>query len=102
MAITSQEREQVVTELKHFVHELNLNDQQKEKLQSALAETRERVAEYLKDHPDTPKADIIAKLKEHRALIRQRFANFLSPEQLTKWDAEMTKAKVFLGYKMEA
>ena len=102
MPITSQEHEQVATELKRFGQELHLNDQQKEKLQSALVEARERVADYLKSHPNTSRADIIAKVKEHRAEIRQRVVSFLSPEQLTKWDAEMTKAKEFLGHKMEA
>jgi len=102
MPITSQEREQVVAELKRFGQDLNLNDQQKEKLQSALVEAREKVADYLKAHPNTSRADIIAKVKEHRAEIRQRVVSFLSPDQLTKWDAEVAKAKEFLGHKMEA
>ena len=102
MPITSEEREQVVSELKRFAHDLNLTDQQKEKLQSALEGAREKVAEYLKKNPGTTRADVIAKVKEHRAEIRQRVMNFLSPDQLTKWDAEVAKAKEFLGQKMEA
>ena len=102
MPITSQEREQVVAELKRFGQDLNLTDQQREKLQSALVDARERVAEYLKSHPNTSRADIVAKVKENRAEIRQRVVNFLSPDQLTKWDAEVAKAKEFLGQKMEA
>ena len=102
MPITSQEREQVAAELKRFGQDLNLTDQQREKLQSALVDARERVAEYLKSHPNTSRADIVAKVKENRAEIRQRVVNFLSPDQLTKWDAEMAKAKEFLGQKMEA
>jgi predicted HTH transcriptional regulator len=102
MPITAEEREQVSAELKRFAHDLNLNDQQKEKLHSALVEAREKVAEYLKKNPSTTKADIIAKVKDHRAEIRQRVVNFLTPDQLTKWDAEVAKAKVFLGHKMEA
>jgi hypothetical protein len=102
MSITAEEREQVVSELKRFGHDLNLNDQQKEKLQSALVEAREKVAEYLKKNPNTSRADIIAKVKENRTEIRQRVVNFLSPEQLTKWDAEVAKAKEFLGQKMES
>jgi predicted HTH transcriptional regulator len=102
MPITAEEREQVASELKRFAHDLNLNDQQKEKLQSALVEAREKVAEYLKKNPNTTRADIMAKVKEHRAEIRQRVVNFLSPEQLTKWDAEVAKAKEFLGQKMES
>ena len=102
MPITTQEREQVMSELKRFGQDLNLNDQQKEKLQSALVEAREKVADYLKSHPNTSRADIIAHVKEHRAEIRQRVVNFLTPDQLTKWDAEVSKAKEFLGQKMEA
>jgi anti-sigma regulatory factor (Ser/Thr protein kinase) len=102
MPITPEEREQVAAELKRFGQDLNLNEQQKEKLHTALAEAREKVAEYRKQHPNTTRADIIAHVKEHRAEIRQRVVNFLSPEQLKKWDAEVEKAKEFLGQKMEA
>jgi protein CpxP len=102
MPITTQEREQVMAELKRFGQDLNLTDQQKEKLQSALVEAREKVADYLKKNPNTSRADIVAKVKEHRDEIRQRVANFLSPDQLTKWTNEVAKAKEFLGQKMEA
>ena len=102
MPITSQEREQVIAELKRFGQELNLTDQQKEKLQSALVDARERVADYLKAHPNTSREEVIAKVKEHRAEIRQRVVNFLSPDQLAKWDAEVSRAKEFLGHRMEA
>lgn len=102
MPITAQEREQVVSELKRIGHDLNLTDQQKEKLQTALVEAREKVAEYLKTHPGTTKADVIAKVKDHRAEIRQRVVNFLSPDQLAKWDAEVSKAKEFLGHRLDS
>jgi periplasmic protein CpxP/Spy len=102
MPITAEEREQVVSELKRFAHDLNLTDQQKEKLQSALVEAREKIAEYLKKNPNTTRADIVAKVKMHRDEISQRIANFLSPDQLVKWKAEMSKAKEFLGQRLEA
>jgi protein CpxP len=102
MPITSEEREQVISELKRFGQDLNLNDQQKEKLQTNLMEAREKLAEYLKKNPGTNRADIIAKVKEHRSELRQRVENFLSPDQLKKWDAEVAKAKEFLGQKLEA
>lgn len=101
MPITSQEREQVATELKRFAQDLNLNDQQKEKLQAAMVDAREKLAEYLKKHPDTTRADIIAKVKEHRDEIRQRVASFLTPDQQTKLTAEIAKAKEFLGQRLE-
>jgi hypothetical protein len=102
MPITAEEREQVAAELKRFAHDLNLDEHQKEKLHSALVGAREKVAEYVHKNPGTTRADIIAKVKDHRAELRQRVVNFLTPEQLTKWDAEVAKAKEFLGHKMEA
>lgn len=102
MNITAEEREQVASELKRFAQDLNLTDQQKEKLQAALVDAREKLAEYHKKNPNTSRADIIAHVKEHRDEIRQRISNFLSPDQLTKWNAEVAKAKEFLGQKMDA
>ena len=102
MSLTAEQREQVATELKRFAGDLNLTDEQKEKLQAALAEAREKVGEYLKNNPNVTKADIIAKVKAHRDEIRQRVVNFLSPEQLSKWDSEVAKAKEFLGQKVDA
>jgi len=100
--LTADQREQVATELKRFATDLKLTDEQKEKLQTALGEAREKVAEYLKDNPSTTRADIISKVKAHRDEIRQRVVKFLSPEQLTKWDNEIAKGKEFLGQKLDA
>ena len=102
MSLTTEQREQVATELKRFAGDLNLTDEQKEKLQTALTEARERVGEYLRNNPNTTKADIIAKVRAHRDEIRQRVVNFLTPEQLSKWDSEVAKAKEFLGQKLDA
>jgi len=102
MTMTGEQREQVATELKRFAADLNLSNEQKEKLQSALADGRERVGEYLKTHPNTTKAEIVAKVKEHRGEIHDRIAKFLNPEQLGKWDNEVAKAKEFLGQKLDS
>ncbi len=102
MTLTVQEREHVMTELKHFASDLNLTEQQKEKLHSALTEAREKVDEYLKKNPGTTRADIIGKVKAHREEISKRVAAFLNPEQLTKWTAELAKVKEFLGQKLDA
>jgi ribosomal protein L9 len=96
------DREQVATELKRFAADLDLSEEQKEKLQAALADGREKVGEYLKTYPNTTKAEIIAKVKEHRAEIHQRVAGFLNPEQLGKWDDEVAKAREFLGQKLDS
>ena len=42
--------------------------------------------------------NVMAKLKEARAPLRERITSFLTPDQLSKWDAEVAKAKSFLGY----
>jgi predicted HTH transcriptional regulator len=102
MNLTAEQREQVATEVKRFAGDLNLTDEQKEKLNSALAEGREKIAEYVKNNPNTTKADIVAKVKAHRDEIRQRVVKFLTPEQLSKWDSEIAKAKEFLGQKVDA
>ena len=102
MNLTAEQREQVATELKRFAADLKLSDEQKEKLQTALSEAREKVAEYLKSNPGTTRADIIAKVKAHRDEIRERVVKFLTPEQLSKWDSEVAKAKEFLGQKVDA
>ena len=102
MNLSTEEREQVVAELKRFASDLNLTDDQKEKFRVALTEAREKIAEYMQQNPNTSKADIISKVVANRDAIRQRVVNFLSPEQLKKWDNEKAKAKDFLGQKIAA
>jgi transcription initiation factor TFIIIB Brf1 subunit/transcription initiation factor TFIIB len=45
MNLSTLEREEVATELKRFASDLNLTDDQKEKLRGALTEAREKIAE---------------------------------------------------------
>lgn len=102
MTLSTVEREEVATELKRFASDLNLSDDQKEKLHTALTEAREKIAEYMEENPNTTKADVISKVVANRDAIRQRVVSFLSPEQLKKWDAEKEKAKDFLGQRIAA
>ena len=102
MNLSTEEREQVATELKRFASDLKLTDDQKEKLRVALTEAREKISEYMQQNPNTTKADVIKKVVANRDAIRQRLVSFLSPEQLKKWDAEKDKAKDFLGQKIAA
>jgi anti-sigma regulatory factor (Ser/Thr protein kinase) len=102
MKLSNEEREQVATELKRFAGDLNLTDDQKERLHVALSEAREKIAEYMQQNPNTTKADVISKVVANRDAIRQRVVDFLSPEQLKKWDDEKAKAKEFLGQKIAA
>ncbi|HXI42270.1 MAG TPA: hypothetical protein VNH83_19965 [Bryobacteraceae bacterium] len=102
MTMTAEHREQVATELKRFAADIDLTEEQKEKLHSALAQGREKVGEYMKTYPNTTKAEIVAKVKEHRGEIHERIAKFLNPEQLDKWDREVAKAKEFLGQRLDS
>ena len=102
MTMSAEVREQVATELKRFAGDLNLTDQQKEKLHTALAEGREKFGEYLKAHPGTTRIEIVKHVKEHRSEIHDRVAAFLNPEQLRKWDSEVAKAKEFLGQRLDS
>jgi protein CpxP len=94
--------EVVETELKRFAADLNLTDAQKAQLKTALENAHEKIDEIRAKNPNVSRADVVAKLKEHRSEIRERVVKFLTPEQLTKWDAEVTKAKTFLGQSVES
>ena len=95
--LSSDAKQVVATELKRIAGDLNLSDDQKSKLHTALENAREKLDEMRQANPDMTRADVIAKLKSVRVTARERLVNFLTPEQLGKWDAEMAKAKTFLG-----
>jgi Spy/CpxP family protein refolding chaperone len=90
-------KQAVAAELKRIAGDLNLSDDQKSKLHTALENAREKIDEIRQTNPEMTRADVIAKLKSVRTTARERLVNFLTPEQLGKWDAEMAKAKTFLG-----
>jgi|SRR5262249_38729724 len=98
MNLSPEAAESVQQELKRFATDLNLSEDQKSRLKTALENARGKLDEIRKTNPDITKADVIAKLREVRAPLRERVEAFLTPEQLTKWDAEVAKAKAFLGY----
>ena len=102
MPITPEQREMVANELKRFATDLNLSEDQKQKLHGFLSEAYDKVQEYKQQNPGVTKEDLIKKVADNRATIRQRLVSFLTPEQLTKWDAEATKAKEFLFHKFAA
>ena len=84
-------------EIKRFAGDLNLSDEQKTKLQERMAFAAGRLYEYKKSHPDVTRQDVINAVKSHRTELREGLERFLNPEQLKKWDAEVAKAKEFLG-----
>jgi periplasmic protein CpxP/Spy len=71
-------------------------------LQSALERAEAKFAEIRKANPNVTSADVITKLAGARDQIREHVVAFLTPEQLTKWDAEISKAKTFLGHQVKA
>jgi periplasmic protein CpxP/Spy len=102
MSLTPEQRDAVASELKKFATDLNLSEDQKQKLHSSMTEASEKLHEFKEQNPNVSKDDLIKKVADNRAAIRQRLVNFLTPEQLTKWDAEVAKAKEFLGQKIAA
>ena len=102
MSLTAEERDAVASELKRIGATLNLSDEQKQKVQTFMTEASEKVQEYKEQNPNAAPQDLVKKVQENRAVLRQRLVNFLTPEQLTKWDAEVAKAKDFLGQKLAA
>lgn len=102
MPLTPEQRNAIASELKSFGASLNLSDDQKQRLQTFMTEASEKLQDYKQNNPNASKEDLLKKLSDNRAQIRQRLENFLTPEQLTKWDAEVSKAKEFLGQKMAA
>ena len=94
--MTPDEMTNIAGELKRFGSELNLSDTQKEGLKSFLTEKYEKLQEYRKQNPSVTKEDIAQYIAKNRSVGREKLEKFLTPEQLTKFDAEMAKAKDFL------
>lgn len=102
MPLTADQREQVADQLKKFAGDLNLSDDQKEKLRGFLEQAKEKVQAYRTANPNASPADIVKAVAANRDQLRERLVNFLSPEQLTKWDSAVKNAKDFLGEKLAA
>ena len=100
MPLSPEQRDALANELKTFGASLNLSEDQKQKLHGFMTEASEKIHEYKQQNPNASPLDMVKKVSENRAALRERLVNFLSPEQLTKWDAEMAKAKMFLGQKL--
>lgn len=102
MSLTPELRDAVSSELKRIGSQLNLSDDQRDRLHAFMTEASEKVQQYKQQNPNASPADLIKRVTENRAAIRQRIVNFLTPEQLSKWDAEVGKAREFLGQKLAA
>jgi protein CpxP len=95
--MTPDELNNIAVELKRLGSELNLSDKQKEDLKTFLTEKYEKLQEYRKQNPNISKEDIAQYVAKNRSAGREKLEKFLTPEQLTKWDAEIAKAKDFLS-----
>ena len=95
--MTPDELNNIAVELKRLGTELNLSDNQKEQLRTFLTEKYEKLQEYKKQNPNVSKEDVAQYIAKNRTAGREKIENFLTAEQLTKWDAEIAKAKDFLS-----
>jgi len=102
MPLTPDQREQIANELKKFSGDLNLTDDQKNKLRGFMEQAREKVQAYRTANPNASKADLMKAIGQNRDQIREQVVKFLTPDQLTKWDSAVKNAKEFLGEKLAA
>ena len=80
---------------------MNLSESQRSQLQTAYEKAEDRIEEIRKANPDVTRADVIKKLVAGRDQIREHIVSFLTPGQLKKWDAEMSRARTFPGHPMQ-
>jgi len=97
MSVSDEQVQAIGNEIKRIAGDLNLSDEQKTKLHERMAFASGRLFEYKKSNPGVTREDVFNALKSHRAELREGLERFLTPEQLKKWDAEVAKAKEFLG-----
>src|SRR5262245_32806513 len=97
MTLSDEQGQAIRNELKRFAGDINLSEEQKAKLHERLAFAAGRLAEYKRSHPDVTRQDIVKAVGSQRAELRAGLERFLNPEQLKKWDAEVARAKEFLG-----
>lgn len=95
--MTPEEINNITVELKRLGTELNLSDSQKDGLKTFLTEKFEKLQEYRKQNPNVSKEDIAQYVAKNRSAGREKLEKFLTPEQLTKFDAEIAKAKDFIS-----
>jgi predicted HTH transcriptional regulator len=95
MTLKADQRAEIVAKVKQFTTDLRLSDEQKEKLKTALTE---RLEQYRKENPTISREEVTNRIAISRTAIRERVVSFLTPEQLSRWDA-MAKLKNFLGQK---
>ena len=76
---------------------MTLSDSQKEQLRTHLADKHAKLQEFMQQNPNISRQEMIQKVFSIRGSIREQIVKFLTPQQLEKWDTEVTKAKKFLA-----
>jgi hypothetical protein len=102
MPLTPDQREQIADQLKKFGTDLNLSNDQKDKLRAFMEQAKEKLQAYRAANPNASTADIVRTVAANRDQLREQVVKFLTPEQLTKWDSAVKSAKDFLGEKLAA
>jgi periplasmic protein CpxP/Spy len=100
--MTPERIDAVTTELKRFAQELSLSDTQKEQLRPHLGDKYARLQEFMKQNANISITELVQKIVSIRGSLREQVVKFLTPQQLAKWDAEVARAKEFLGQNMAA
>ena len=100
MPLSPDQREQVANELKKFASDLNLSDDQKNRLRGMLEQAKEKVQAYRTANPNASATDILKAVAQNRDQIREQLGKVLNPDQMTKWDTAIKGAKEFLGEKL--
>ena len=95
--MTPDELNNIAVELKRLGSELNLSDQQKDQLKTFLTDKYEKFQEYKQHNANVSKDDVAQYRAKNRSAGREKLEKFLTSEQLSKWDAEIAKAKDFLS-----
>jgi hypothetical protein len=81
--MTPEVKSRIEDEIRRIATELNLSDAQKVQMRTTLENAEAKL------DTDAP--------SRVRDSIREQVTKILTPQQLTKWDAEMARAKTFLG-----
>ena len=74
--LSDEAKKSIKSELTQFASSLDLSDDQKSRLKTALENAREKLEDMRKTNPNISKADVMAKLKEARAPLRERITSF--------------------------
>lgn len=100
MPLSTAQRQQVANELKKFATDLNLSDDQKNRLRGMLEQAKGKVQAYRTANPNASPADTLKAVAQNRDQIREVLSKVRSADRMSKWDTAIKGAKEFLGEKL--